>query len=316
MESKDNEDRDDDMTDTLIVKVLDLEFIDENLYKGGTYIQPYWGRIFGGQILGQSLAAAAKTVPKHWLPHSFHCYFMRGGDPKKPVIFRVNRMRDGRSFCTRSIMASQRGKVIFQMSVQFQKSEIGHFSHQIPTILDVPPPESLKSKQEILTELLTRPDISPRLKNFWSKNIVNVPTPIEIRPCEPWTPRVISSGNMEPRMSFWVRAVGKLPNDFHVHASVLAYMADFSMVEASMRPNWSMFRTNRTQTASLDHSMWFYHDFRADEWLLYTIESPVSAHHRGLSFGHFFNREGVLVCSTAQEALIRILGKPEAKPKL
>jgi len=196
------------------------------------------------------------------------------------------------------------------MNVSFQKPEETILSHQDEKMPEVPPPEKCKSRLQIMEEFVKDEMQSLRLRDFFTQNYINVPHAVEIRPTSYWGPGPLRRDNEEPRQSFWCRVRGKLPDDFYIHCSCLSYMADFGMVNTAQRPFYGIMKTSKVQSASLDHSMWFHTtEFRADDWLLYHVYSPKIGNSRGLSFGYFFNREGVLVCSTAQEGLTRVRGK-------
>lgn len=276
-----------------LVAMLALERIEENLFRGQTQ-DLGWGQVFGGHVLGQALSAAAQTVPEDREVHSLHGYFLLTGSVDRPIIYDVDRIRDGRSFTTRRVRAIQNGHAIFSMSASFQVREEG-FEHQNAKP-DVPGPEGLLSQVEIARQRADQLP-SPLRERFTAES------PIEIRP--------IDVGNMlapkprPPKGSSWLRANGTLPDDPAVHRYLLAYASDFNFLSASMYPHGVSWMSPNMQVASLDHAMWFHRPFRMDEWLLQVVESPSASGGRGLVRGSFFTRDGKLVASVAQEGLIR-----------
>lgn len=276
---------------TDLISILDLEPLEVNLFRG---ISPKtdWQRVFGGQVIGQAMVAACRTVEGR-MPHSLHCYFILPGDPKIPIIYQVERLRDGKSYSTRRVSAIQHGNVIFSMIVSFHVEEEGTFDHQekMPT---VPPPEDLPADDnkmilEHMPEFIRRYYESER--------------PIELRPVE--FKRYLGEKLPDGRMNIWIRAAAKLPDDPALHLCALAYASDFSLLDAVMaRYGRTVFET-RVMAASLDHAMWFHRPFRADEWLLYSQDSPHARGGRGLARGLIFKPDGTLVASVAQEGSIR-----------
>ncbi|MFV2092228.1 MAG: acyl-CoA thioesterase II [Hyphomicrobiales bacterium] len=276
-----------------LLAILDLETLEQNLFRG---ISPKvgWQRVFGGQVIGQALVAATSTVEDR-LAHSLHAYFMRPGDPKVPIIYEVERIRDGGSFSTRRVVAIQHGRAIYSMSVSFHKTEPG-FDHQDP-MPEAPPPEDLPTEAEIKERYLT--DETPEhIRRYWQRE-----RPIEIRPEKLRYPGAPSQ--TDARQNVWMRATGKLPDDPALHQCVLAYATDFTLVDTSLIPHGTGVFDPKMQVASLDHAMWFHRPFRADDWLLYTQNSPSAAGARGLTCGSVFTRDGALVATVAQEGLIR-----------
>jgi acyl-CoA thioesterase-2 len=275
---------------TGLINLLDLEQLEVNLFRGFSP-QNRWKRVFGGQVVGQALVAAARTVENR-LAHSLHCYFLLGGDPKVPIIFEVDRIRDGRSFTTRNVVAIQHGQAIFSMSVSFHNPEEG-FSHQI-AMPDVPPPEELPSEDQMKSMA------PPNMQGFWS-----LERPVEIRPVG--LERYIApEKGAEPIQRLWFRTKGALPEgDKQVHQCALAYASDFTLLSAGLVPHARRPFDPGLQMASLDHAVWFHRDFRADEWLLYVQDSPSAEGARAFCRGSIYSRDGVLVASVAQEGLIR-----------
>ena len=272
-----------------LVEVLDLEPIEVNIFRGVSPDEDRQ-RIFGGQVAGQALVAAARTVEPDRQVHSLHAYFLRAGDPQVPVLYEVERLRDGGSFTTRRVAAIQHGKVIFNMSASFQVPEEG-LDHAVP-MPDVPAPDSLATMRERVAEagIETAP---------WFDR----PRPIDIRHVD-W-PGADGIRSTEPHQNVWFRADGRLPDDPILHTIVLTYASDMTLLDTATRPhgrNWfdpSMFM------ASLDHAMWFHRPFRADAWLLYAQDSPNATGGRGLSRGLVFTEDGTLVATVMQEGLIR-----------
>ncbi len=277
-----------------LLNTLDLEQLEHNLFRGRSP-QNGWQRVYGGQVVGQALVAADRTVnAEDRLAHSLHAYFLRPGDPKVPIIYEVDRIRDGGSFTTRRVIAIQHGHAIFSMGVSFHQSEPG-FDHQIP-MPSVPPPEELASEDELKARLL--PLLPEVMRNYWERE-----RPIELRPVD--LSRFLSSAKAEPKQYIWIKASGPLPGNFRLHQCVLAYASDFSLLDTSLVAHGRMMFDPRIMMASLDHALWFHRPFRADEWLLYAQDSPSSQGARGFCRGSIFSRDGRLVASVAQEGLIR-----------
>ena len=277
-----------------LLAILDLEQLEHNLFRGRSP-QVGWQRVFGGQVIGQALVAACRTVDVQiFQPHSLHAYFLLGGDPKVPIIYDVDRIRDGRSFVTRRVIAIQHGRPIFAMSVSFHIAEPG-FEHAA-TMPQVPPPEDLPSEQEMKSGVL--PLMPDPVRAYYERE-----RPIELRPVE--FQRYLSREPMEPVFNVWIRATGRLPDDPTVHQCVLAYASDMTLLDASLVAHGRTVFERSIQPASLDHALWFHRPFRADEWLLYAQDSPSACGARGFSRGLVFARDGALVASVAQEGLIR-----------
>jgi acyl-CoA thioesterase-2 len=277
-----------------LIQLLDLEAIEVNIFRG---IQPgeERQRVFGGQVAAQALMAAGRTVGVGEV-HSLHAYFLRPGDPAVPILYLVDRIRDGRSFTTRRVVAVQHGEAIFHLSASFHVLESGPV-HQLP-MPEVPDPETL----------LTLPERLERWKdelNTWYYR----PHPIDQRYIGsiPWAVRGQDS---DPRQRLWLRADGRLGDEPLLHACIAVYASDLSLYDTILRPHEVHWTESDFMGASLDHSMWFHRRFRADEWLLYDTDSPVAINARGLARGFFFVRGGALVASVAQEGLVRFLGAP------
>ena len=276
-----------------LLLLLKLEKIEENIFRGPSQDLGF-GSVFGGQVLGQALSAAYQTVPKGRRVHSLHAYFLSMGDASKPIVYDVDCIRDGKSFTTRRIVAIQKGNAIFNMSASFQIDEQG-FEHQ-DQAPEVPGPEGIKTELENAMKLAHKIPAGIRERILCKK-------PIEIRPVNPINP--FSPEKRDPVRYIWFKAIDKMPDDPMVHQYLLAYASDFSLVGTSLYPHGHSFWQPEMQVASLDHAMWYHRDFRMDEWLLYALESPNACKARGLSFGKIYTREGRLVASVAQEALIR-----------
>ncbi|NWH09661.1 MAG: acyl-CoA thioesterase II [Alphaproteobacteria bacterium] len=274
-----------------LLSLLDLEPIEVNIFRGVSP-EDRSQRVFGGQVLGQALVAASRTVEDR-LAHSLHAYFILPGDPKAPILYEVDRSRDGSSFTTRRVVAIQHGRPIFNMAVSFHVREEG-FAHQFE-MPDVPPPESLPPETELRAEWAKRfPE-----QSYWMLR----PRPIEQRPVNP--PDPLNPDKRPPVQHVWVRANGTLPDDDKLHQCVLAYASDMTLLDTCLLPHGVSWFSGKVIMASLDHAMWFHQPFRADDWLLYTQDSPTSAGARGLNRGMVLTRDGRLVASVAQEGLIR-----------
>ena len=276
-----------------LIDLLALERIDRDLFRGRSQ-DLGWHAIFGGQVLGQALSAAAQTVVAERTVHSLHGYFLIAGDVNKPILYQVDRLRDGRSFSTRRVVAIQEGQAIFSLACSFQAQEEG-YDHQ-DLMPEVPPPESLKSERELALALA---DVIPA----GLREIATAERPIEIRPVEPRNP--LQPRKLAPLRHLWYRAIDQLPADPALHRYLLAYASDFSFLGTAMDPHGVSWINPGMKVASLDHSMWFHRPFRFDDWLLYTVESPSASGGRGLVRGRFFDRAGRLVASCAQEGVIR-----------
>jgi acyl-CoA thioesterase II len=275
-----------------LISILDLEQLEVNLFRGNSP-KTSWQRVFGGQVIGQALVAATRTVDgRH--PHSLHCYFMLPGDPKVPIIYEVDRLRDGRSFTTRRVLAIQHGQAIFSMSASFHLEEEG-FAHQAE-MPKVPGPDELPSEEEVKGGLILK--MPEPMRTYYERE-----RPLEIRPVE--LNRYMSREPGEPRFHVWIKTTGRLPDDPAIHQCVLAYASDMTLLDTSLIPHGRTVFEPEIQPASLDHAMWFHRPFRADEWLLYAQDTPSAGGARGLSRGLIFKQDGTLVASVAQEGLIR-----------
>jgi acyl-CoA thioesterase-2 len=280
-----------------LLSILDLEQLEVNLFRGLSP-QVGWQRVFGGQVIGQALVAACRTVEDR-AAHSLHAYFLRAGDPTVPIIYEVDRIRDGTSFSTRRVVAIQHGQAIFSMAASFHKDEPG-LQHQMK-MPEVPAPEALPSEAELKEQLIDR--LPEPVKAYWQRE-----RPIEIRPID--LSRYLSPENRAPTQQVWIRATGRLGDDLALHQCVLAYASDFTLLDTALIAHGRFVFDPRLILASLDHAIWFHRSFRADEWLLYVQDSPSSGAGRAFCRGTLFTRDGDLVASTAQEGLVR-----ERKPK-
>jgi len=283
-----------------LVRLLDLERIEENLFRGASR-DLGWGTVFGGQVLGQALAAATHTVPAERDVHSLNAYFLRPGNVTRPIVYDVDRIRDGTSFSTRRVVAIQSGEPIFNLAASFHKREEG-FEHQ-DEMPDVPPPETFPTDEERAAQ---SQELPPKVRAlaveegpFESRSVDSLDSPIHPAP-------------RPPIRRVWVRANGELPDDPALHRNLLAYASDRAFVTTALFPHGAAWMTPGMQVASLDHVMWFHRPFRIDEWLLYVMESSTAQGARGLTHGRFFTRDGRLVASTAQEGLIRLRAKRPA----
>jgi acyl-CoA thioesterase II len=277
-----------------LVTLLDLERIEEDIYRG---VSPSASpvRVFGGQVAGQALVAAGRTVPADRRVHSLHAYFIRGGDPRVPIVYEVDRIRDGRSFTTRRVVAVQHGKAIFSLSASFQVDEPG-IEHEVAMPEGVPDPESLPTRAEVVA------DYREQLGVFAQR-----PQPIDIRYVTepPWISR--ARGPREARNQVWMRADGVLPDDQLLHVCVLTYASDMTLLDAVLAKHGVYWGMDKVLGASLDHALWFHRPFRADEWVLYDCESPTASGARGLATGRFFSRDGHLLATVVQEGLLRVV---------
>jgi len=280
-----------------LLSILDLETLEKNLFRGLSP-QVGWQRVFGGQVIGQALVAANRTVEGR-MAHSLHAYFLRAGDPAVPIIYEVDRIRDGGSFSTRRVVAIQHGHAIFSMAASFHKEE-GGLEHQM-AMPDVPPPEDLPSEAELKEQLIDK--LPEPVKAYWQHE-----RPIEIRPVD--LSRYFSPETRDPSQQVWIKATGDLGDDLALHQCVLAYASDFTLLDTALIAHGRFVFDPALMLASLDHAIWFHERFRADDWLLYAQDSPSSGAGRAFCRGTLFTRDGRLVASTAQEGLVR-----EQKPK-
>lgn len=278
-----------------LLSILDLETLEHNLFRGSSP-QSSWQRVFGGQVVGQAVVAATRTVQQDRSIHSLHSYFMQPGDPNIPIIYEVDRIRDGKSFTTRRVVAIQHGEAIFSMSASFHVFEEG-LSHQF-NIPDVPQPEALIGENDLKALFMEK--MPEPIRHYWESE-----RPIELRPIS--FQHYLSGEKQPPHQNIWLRTTGPLPDDIHIHQCVLAYASDMTLLDTSLRPHGRTIFNKDIQVASLDHAMWFHRRFRVDDWLLYAQDTPSAFGSRGVSRGLIFNQNGELVASTAQEGLIRLM---------
>ena len=277
-----------------LLGILDLEELDINLFRGRSP-QSGWQRVFGGQVIGQALVAAVRTVEASRRPHSMHAYFLLPGDPKVPIIYDVDRMRDGKSFTTRSVTARQHGHPIFSMLVSFHADEAAGLDHQAK-MPDVPGPEALPSEAEVRANIL--PTMPDPMRRYYERE-----RPIELRPVE--FERYLGKKIPDGKFNVWIKTTGALPDDPAIHQCVLAYTSDMGLLDTALVPHGRTLFEKEFMAASLDHALWLHRPFRADEWLLYAQDSPNLHGSRGFARGLIFTRDGTLVASVAQEGLVR-----------
>lgn len=276
-----------------LLTLLHLEQLEQGLFRGQS---EHLGlpQVYGGQVIGQSLSAAKETVDENRQVHSFHSYFLRPGDPQKPIIYDVENLRDGRSFSTRRVKAIQYGRPIFYLTASYQAEETG-LSHQ-STMPDVPPPESLISEQALVQSIAEHLP-KAAVETFGRER------PIEVRPVTVVNP--LAPKPEAPKQYLWIKANGEMPDDPRIHQYVLAYASDWGFLVTALQPHGVTLMTPKMKVATIDHSMWYHRPFRMDEWLLYAIDSPSASGARGLVRGEIYNQKGELVASAVQEGLMR-----------
>ena len=289
----------DAMTDAVaeLIAILDLERLEVDLFRGQNP-KTGWRRVFGGQVVAQALVAATRTVPDDRPAHSLHAYFMLPGDPRAPIVYEVERIRDGRSFTTRRVKAIQHGRAIFATTISYQVSE-GGFEHQ-PAMPDVAGPDGLLDGKALAASGAT--GMPEAVAAYFGRE-----RPIELRPVDldRYIARRKDGAPPEPVFNVWLRAASALPDDPALHRAVLAYASDMTLLDVSLIPHASSVFDPGMQAASLDHALWFHRPVRIDEWLLYAQDSPAAGGARGFARGQIFDRAGNLVASVAQEGLIR-----------
>lgn len=285
-----------------LLAILDLEQIDDNLFRG-TSPQDGWQRVYGGQVLGQALMAAVRLVEPGRTAHSLHAYFLLGGDPKHPIVYEVERTRDGGSFSTRRVKAVQHGRMIFVMGVSFHEPEPG-LDHAA-AMPDVPPPEELTSANELFAKLVDK--LPANMRAYWSRE-----RPIDMRPVD--LSRYMSREPREAVQHIWLRPNGTLPSDERLHQGLVAYASDFTLLDTALVAHGKLLFDPEMQLASLDHALWFHRPFVWDDWILYAQDSPSAHGSRGFCRGSLYTREGRLIASTAQEGLMRQRAIP-SEPK-
>ena len=277
-----------------LIELLDLESIEKNIFRGESQDigSP---QVFGGQVLGQALIAASRTVENRDV-HSLHAYFLRRGDFEAPIVYEVDRARDGGSFSNRRVIAVQHGEQIFNMTASFQKPEEG-LEHQT-TMPKVPQPEELEDLRDLIKPEWVE-KLPPRMQRMLTRQ-----RPFEVRPVE--LPYFLNNETKEPIKHAWIRVKGIIPKDFHLHQALLAYISDYNLLTTAILPHGTNFMQNRFQMASLDHAMWFHKTCLVNEWMLFAYDSPRSSGARGFATGYIFSQGGILIASMAQEGLMRI----------
>jgi acyl-CoA thioesterase-2 len=270
-----------------LIALLDLEAIEVNIFRGRSPDEDQQ-RVFGGQVAGQALVAAARTVDRGMV-HSLHAYFLRPGDPKIPILYDVDRIRDGRSFTTRRVVAIQHGQAIFNLQASFHVDEEG-LEHQFPFPADIPEPDSLPTFEARMAPLYEKMGRTIPKRPIDTRLIDDVGQPHE---------------RGRPGQRLWLRADGKLPDDPMLHACVVTYASDLNLLDTTLVTHGLSWTDTGVQMASLDHAMWFHRPFRADEWLLYDQTTPSTSAARGLAIGHLFNHTGEMVVTVVQEGLLR-----------
>jgi acyl-CoA thioesterase II len=278
-----------------LLDILDLEQLEHNLYRGRSP-KVDWQRVFGGQVIGQALVAAQRTVEPERHVHSLHCYFMRPGDTTVPIIYQVERIRDGGSFTTRRVTAIQHGHAIFSLEASFQVDEQG-LDHQFPMPLDVPSPDTLMNGREVIANYGDR--VPENIRRYWERD-----RPIEMKPV--FLQHYTSREKLPPVQQIWIRATGPVPDDRATQSVVLAYLSDMTLLDTSTFAHGRALFDPDIQAASLDHAMWFHRPHRHDDWLLYAQDSPSASGSRGFTRGLIYAEDGTLVASVAQEGLIRL----------
>lgn len=280
-----------------LVALLDLEPIEVNIFRGHHTAEKRM-RTFGGQVAAQALVAAGRTVDTDKFVHSLHAYFLRPGDPLSPILYNVDRIRDGKSFATRRVVGIQHGEAIFNLSASFHVAESGVVHHlPMPESVD---PETLPTFHERLAP------VADKLGDWYHR-----PRPLDVRYVAPPTRIRSATDSREPRQQVWFKTDGVLGNDPLLHACVVAYASDMTLLDSILLPHELSWDDGSMMGASLDHAMWFHRPFRADGWMLYDQESTSAYGARGLARGEIFNQSGELVVSVVQEGLVRVLRTPE-----
>lgn len=279
-----------------LISLLDLEPLEVNLFRGRS--RDIGSRsVFGGQVVSQGLVAATRTVEgRH--PHSLHAYFLLPGDLASPIVYEVDRLRDGNSFSARRVQAIQHGRPILSMIASFQVPEEG-LEHQTP-MPDVPPPDALPSYDELRASWAREAGpLHPKVEASLKRSLG-----VEFKPVYPWNP--LKPSVAEPRQAIWFRATDRIPEDAGLHRCLLAYASDFNLIGTALRPHGQSWFKPELSLASIDHALWFHRDTRVDDWLLYVMESPSAQGARGMTRGLIYDRAGKLVASVAQEGLMRL----------
>ena len=282
------------MKEVKLASLLQLERIEQSLFRGQSWDLGFRA-LFGGQVMGQAIAAAQNTLPEGRVCHSFHSYFILPGDANIPVVYDVENIRDGRSFSTRRVTAIQHGKTIFHLTASFQHPEKG-LAHQHADMPNVPPPDEVESDLTFFESSLN--EISERMREA-----IVYHKPLDMRTVQTIDPR--KPVKSEPKRYIWMKAQEVLNGSVNLNQAMLAYASDYHFLATSLQPHGISVRNKQLRMATIDHAMWFHHPFHFDEWLLYSTESPFSGGARGMVRGQFFNQQGVLVASTMQEGLMR-----------
>jgi acyl-CoA thioesterase II len=282
-----------------LLAILDLEKLEHNLYRGRSP-KVDWQRVFGGQTIAQALVAAQRTVAPDRHVHSLHGYFMRPGDTTVPIVYEVDRIRDGGSFTTRRVVAVQHGKAIFSLEASFQVDEDG-LEHQAAMPADVPAPDTLMDQQALMGKYGDQ--VPEGIKRYWERD-----RPIEMKPV--MLKHYTSREKLEPRQNVWIRTTGPVPADRAIRTAVLAYLSDMTLLDTSTFAHGRAVFDPDIQAASLDHAMWFHRAHPIDGWLLYTQDSPSTQGARGFTRGALYSQDGTLIASVAQEGLIRLKRSP------
>jgi acyl-CoA thioesterase-2 len=282
-----------------LLGILDLEKLEHNLFRGRSPNLD-WQRVFGGQTIAQALVAAQRTVEPDRHVHSLHGYFMRPGDTKVPIVYEVDRIRDGGSFTTRRVVAVQHGQAIFSLEASFQVEEDG-LDHQLPMPRNIPEPDALPSQRELLEKFGSA--VPDGIRRYWERE-----RPIEMRPV--MLKHYTSREKLDPHQNIWIRTTGPVPADRRIQAAVLAYLSDMTLLDTSTFAHGRAIFDRDIQAASLDHAMWFHRPCALDGWILYSQDSPSTQGARGFTRGSLFARDGTLVASVAQEGLIRLRRPP------
>ncbi|KAG0082780.1 Acyl-CoA thioesterase 8 [Podila epicladia] len=305
---------------TIIESMLDLEEIDKDLYRSKRLWLPRGARgVFGGNVVGQALVAATNTVSDKYSVHSLHSYFLLPGDPTIPILYQVDRVRDGKSYCTRTVTAKQRGKGIFVCTASFQVPAPNALSHQYP-MPDVPHHSTLPSQEELIQSMIDSPKV-PEAFTQTLKLRLQEPVALEFKDTQKHSLKDITDPPKRTQQMFWIKSKGKLGDALALHQCVVAYGSDHNLlgtVPLAHGATWFSRGSSSSRIAmmaSLDHSMWFHCPFRADEWMLYVCESPRSGCDRGLTFGRIYKEDGTLAVSVAQEGVVRLKAN-QTDPKL
>lgn len=295
---------------TRIEEALELEEIDSTIFRSKTLWKPIGARgVFGGQIIAQALQAATNTVNPIFNIHSLHSYFLFQGDCDCPIVYTVSIIRDGRSFATRSVSASQKGSVIYISMCSFQVFEQSIIQHSIPMPI-VSSPEETPTLVDRMMEWLEHPKLPPKFVKYLAQRIQE-PVPIEFKPLQGHKLRDLTKPTKTLTQQMWIKAAGKLPDKLSFHHSVAAYCSDHYLLSTAQLPSGITYATDPaiTMMASLDHVIWFHRPFRVDDWMLFSMETTRGTGGRGLAFGRLYTRQGELVLSCAQEGLIRTNAK-------